>query len=243
VTSAQRRPRRGAVGARRTGVLARAAASAVLVVALVASAHAFEDDTDVAGRVALHLGAGAVADPASPLLEIGISRFVGEQVELSLRQEGGFATGRDDRWHLATTLAADLHLLPDPERAWSPFVGVAGGALYDQHRATGMVGPEAGVVVCLTERIELAARYQFRWAAERVGGLGQDQHAALLSFGLALGGDDPAELARAEASAARAEQAAIKAEEAVARLEASVERLERAVDQFAIWFAEQLRKQ
>jgi hypothetical protein len=225
-------------------VLVCAAASALLGLARAASGHAFEDATDVADRLALHLGAGAIADPASPLLELGVSRFLGEHVELSLRQDGGFATGRDDRWHLATTLAADLHLLPDPKPAWSPFVGVAGGALYDDRRATGMVGPEAGVVVYLTERVELAARYQFRWAAERVGGLGQDQHAALLTLGLTLGGgDDPEELARIEASAARAEEAAARAEEAVARLEASVARLERAVEQFAIWFEEQLRKQ
>lgn len=209
-----------------------------------ARARAAEPATDVADRLAVHLGAGASADPASPLLELGVSRFFGEHVELSLRQEGGFATGRDDRWHLATTLAADLHLLPDPKPAWSPFVGVAGGALYDDRRATGMVGPEAGVVVYLTDTIELAARYQFRWAADRVGGLGHDQHAALLSVAFVLDdGGRAAELARIEESARRAEEAATKAEEAVARLEASVERLERAVEQFAEWFKEQLRKQ
>jgi hypothetical protein len=123
----------------------------------------------------------------------------------------------------------------------TPFVGVAAGALYDDRHVTGTVGPEAGVALFVSDALFVSARYQFRWAAERVGGVGHDGHLALLAVGLLFGAED-AELARAEASAARAEDAAAKAELAVERLEEAVDRLEHTVDDFARWYKQQLRK-
>ena len=198
---------------------------------------------ELADRTVVGLGAAATFDPASPAFEASLQHFVGPHVALGLRQEGGSTTGRDARWHLATSAFADLHPLADPKPLLSPFVGVAGGALYGGGDATATVGPEAGVALFLADGLWLEARYQFRWAASRrVGGLDREQHLAWLGVRFVLpdgGGED---LARAEASAARAEEAAAKAEEAVARLEAAVGRLERAVDAYAAWFEEQLRK-
>jgi hypothetical protein len=200
-------------------------------------------EVNVADRTTAQLGAGALVDPPAAVLELSVGRFVGDLVEIGVRQEGGFATGSGpDDWHLATTPFVDLHLVPDPKWPLTPFVGLAAGALYDDHRATVTLGPEAGLKLFLGDDLFVAARYQFRWAAEPVGGLGRDDHLLFLGVGFLLGGDTAAELARAEASAARAEQAAAKAEEAVARLERAVDRLERAVDEFERWFEEQLRK-
>ena len=202
-----------------------------------------QDGVGVADRTTVQLSGGALVEPASPVLEVAVGRFVGDLVEIGVRQEGGFATGSGPRdWHLATTPFLDVHLLRDPKPRLTPFVGVAAGALYDDRGAAATVGPEAGVRLLLGERVFLAARYQFRWASEPVGGVGRDAHLLLLGVGMLLGDDGAVELARAEASAARAEEAAAKAEEAVERLERAVERLERAVDQFAVWFEQQLRK-
>lgn len=195
---------------------------------------------EVADRTALGVGAAAVFDPSSPSFEAAAQHFVGEHLALGLRQEGGFTPGGRG-WHLATSVSADVHPLADPKPLVSPFVGIAGGALYGNGDAAGTVGPEAGVALFLSDTMLLEARYQFRWASEHVAGLDREQHLAWLGvrFLLPSGGED---LARAEESAARAEEAAAKAEEAVARLEAAVERLERAVDAFDAWFKEQLRK-
>lgn len=203
-----------------------------------------QDEVDVADRTTLQLGAGVLADPASPALELGVGHFVGDLVEVGVRQEVGFATGSGPRdWHLATTPFLDVHLLRDPKPRWSPFVGVVAGALYDDRGAAATVGPEAGVRLMLGGGAFLAARYQFRWASQDVGGVERDAHCVLLGVGLLLGTDaTAAELARIEAAAARAEQAATRAEESVARLELATERLERAVDEFAVWFEEQLKK-
>jgi hypothetical protein len=198
-------------------------------------------EVEVEDRTALGLGGAAVFDPASPSFELAVQRFVGPRVALGVRQEGGFVTGGRG-WHLATSVAADVHPLDDPKPLVSPFVGVAGGALYGGGAAGGTVGPEAGVALFLSDAWLLEARYQFRWASEYVGGLDREQHLAWLGVRVLLPVDDGGDLARAEESAARAEEAATKAEEAVARLEAAVGRLERAVDAYAAWFAEQLRK-
>jgi hypothetical protein len=96
-------------------------------------------------------------------------------------------------------------------------------------------------VLFLSDTELLEARWQFRWASERVGGLDREQHLAWLGVRFELPFEDEG-LARAEESAARAEEAATKAEEAVARLEAAVGRLERAVDEMAAQFADGLRK-
>lgn len=194
----------------------------------------------VADRTALGLGAAAVFDPASPSFELAAQHFVGPYASLGIRQEGGFTT-RGRGWHLATSAFADLHPLDDPKPLLSPFVGVAGGALYGGGDAAGTVGPEAGVALFLSDAVMLEARYQFRWASERVGGLDREQHLAWLGVRVLLPSGDE-DLARAEESAARAEEAAAKAEEAVARLEAAVTRLERAVDVYAAWFEAQLVK-
>jgi len=209
------------------------------------------DGVGVADRTGLQLGGGVLADPAAPVLELAASRFVGDLVEIGVRQEVGFATGSGPHdWHLATTPFVDLHLLRDPKPRWSPFVGVAGGALYDDRDLAATVGPEAGVRILLGDGLGdllgggayLAARYQYRWASQRVGGVGRDAHLVTLSVGWLLGDDPVAELRRIEAAAARAEAAATRAEESVARLEAATERLERAVDAWVVWFEQQLRK-
>ncbi len=235
--------RRPSHPARLRALLALASAAATLAAPQVARA---QDAVGVAGRTTVQLGAGVLADPASPLLEIGVGHFVGDLVEIGVRQEGGFATGGGPRdWHLATTPFLDVHLFRDPKPRWSPFLGVVAGALYDDRGAAATVGPEAGVRLMLGESAFVAARYQFRWASEDVGGVGRDAHVVLLGVGVLLGtgeAAEAAELARIEAAAARAEEAATRAEESVARLELATERLERAVDEFAVWFEEQLKK-
>lgn len=235
----RRRPRARAVS--RVGVVATSVALA-LVVGAVAAARADDlPEVAVADRTALGVGAAAVFDPASPSFEIAAQHFVGPYAVLGVRQEGGFAT-RGRGWHLATSAFADLHPLGDPKPLVSPFVGVAGGALYGDGDAAGTAGPEAGVALFLSDSVMLEARYQFRWASERVGGLGREQHLAWLGVRFLLPGDEDEGLAQAEQAAARAEQAALAAEEAVARMEAAVGRLERAVDTWAESFKEQLRK-
>ena len=212
-----------------------------LVLAAAVRAHADEPlEVEVEDRTFLGAGAAAVFDPASPSFELAAQHFVGPFVALGVRQEGGFAT-RGRGWHLATSAFADWHPLDDPKPLVSPFVGVAGGALYGGGDAAGTVGPEAGVVLFLADTVMLEARWQFRWASERVGGLDREQQLAWLGVRFELPFEDEG-LARAEESAARAEEAATKAEEAVARLEAAVGRLERAVDAYAEWFEQQLRK-
>jgi len=203
-----------------------------------------QDAISVADRTTVQLGAGVLGSPASPVLELGVGHFVGDLVEIGVRQESGFATGSGPRdWHLATTPFLDVHLFRDPKPRWSPFLGVVAGALYDDRGAAATVGPEAGVRLMLGESAFVTARYQFRWASEEVGGVGHDAHFVLLGVGLLLGTDSTAaELARIEAAAARAEEAATRAEESVARLELATERLERAVDAWAAWFEEQLKK-
>ena len=226
--------------ARRAAAIACAVAG--LVLARAAQSGAQDDGSRVADRTTLQLSAGALAQPASPVLDVAVARFVGDRVELGVRQEVGFAAGSGPHdWHLATTPFADLFLAADPKWPLTPFVGVAAGALYDDRHVTGTVGPEAGVALFFSDALFVSARYQFRWAAERVGGVGHDSHLALLGVGMLFGTED-AELARAEASAARAEEAAAKAEHAVERLEEAVGRLERAVDEFDRWFKQQLRK-
>jgi len=200
-------------------------------------------DLDAAARTTVQLTAGALVEPAAPLVELSVGRFIGDLVELGVRQEGGFATGSGPHdWHLATAPFVDLHLVPDPKWLLTPFVGLSAGALYDDRAVAAMLGPEVGLKLFATESVFVTARYQFRWAPASVGGLGSDSHLLFLGAGFLIGGDAAAELARAEASAARAEEASAKAEEAVERLEQAVERLERAVDQFAAWFEAQLRK-
>ena len=212
-----------------------------LVLAAAVRAHADEPlEVDVADRTFLGVGAAAAFDPASPAFELAAQHFVGPYAALGVRQEGGFAT-RGRGWHLATSAFADWHPLDDPKPVLSPFVGVAGGALYGDRDAAGTVGPEAGVVLFLSDAVMLEGRWQFRWASERVGGLDREQHLAWLGVRFELPFEDEG-LARAEESAARAEEAATKAEEAVARLEAAVGRLERAVDEMAAQFADGLRK-
>ncbi|MBY0279005.1 hypothetical protein K2Z84_27045 [Candidatus Binatia bacterium] len=206
-------------------------------------AHADElPEVAVADRTALGLGAAAALDPASPAFEGTGQRFVGPHLAFGLRQEGGFVPGGRG-YHLATSVFGDVHPLADPKPLVSPFVGVAGAALYGGGDAAGAVGPEAGVALFLSDDVLLEARYQFRWASEQVGGLDREQHLAWLGvrFLLPPGADE--ELAQAEQAATRAEQAALAAEEAVARMEAATERLERAVDAYAAWFEQQLRKQ
>jgi hypothetical protein len=230
-------------------VLHRAIVLAGVIAALLASPpHGASQELDdepaeveVEDRTALGVGAAAVFDPASPSFELALEHFPGPHLALGVRQEVGFTTGGRG-WHLATSSFADLHPLEDPKPLVSPFVGVAGGALYGGGDAAGSVGPEAGVALFLSDALLLEARYQFRWASARVGGLDREQHLAWLGVRVFLPVDDGEDLARAEESAARAEEAATKAEEAVARLEAAVGRLERAVDAYAVWFAEQLRK-
>jgi hypothetical protein len=212
-----------------------------LVLARAAPSAAQEDGIRGADRPVLQLSAGALVRPASSLVDVAVGRFVGDRLELGIRQEIGLTGAGTHDWHLATTPFADLFLAADPKWPLTPFVGVSAGALYDDRRLTGTVGPEAGVALFVSDALFLSVRYQFRWAAERVDGVGHDDHLALLAVGLLLGGDD-AELARAEASAARAEEAAAKAERAVDRLEESVGRLERAVDELDRWFKQQLRK-
>jgi hypothetical protein len=193
-------------------------------------------------RTAVQVSAGALVAQPAPLLDVSVGRFVGDRVELGVRQEVGFATGAGAHdWHLATMPFVDV-LLPDvPDADLTPFVGLGGGVLYDDRHASGTVGPEAGLLLRLPGGLLLSARYQFRWAAQRIGGVGTDDHLALLGVGFLLGAEDE-ELARAEASAERAEQAAERAEEAVGRLEEAVGRLERAVDEYGRWFEQQLRK-
>ena len=228
-----RRPRRAATLA---GVVA------ALVLGGAAHSAAQEDGASVADRTAVQLGAGALVAQPAPVLELAVGSFVGDRLELGVRQEVGFATGSGPHdWHLATTPFVDLFLAPDPKWVLTPFIGVAAGALYDECRLTATLGPEAGVALFVSRQVFVSARYQFRWAAERVGGVGHDSHLALLGVGLLLGAADE-DLARAEASAARAEEAATKAELAVDRLEEAVGRLERAVDEFADWYKAQLRK-
>jgi hypothetical protein len=241
------RPR--AHGSASCGTLRGATLLAIVLVALQAAALggascALADEpteVDLEDRTAVGLGAAAVFDPASPSFEAGAQHFVGPHLGLGVRQEGGFTT-RGRGWHLATSVFADVHPLDDPKPLVSPFVGVAGGALYGGGEAAGTVGPEAGVTLFLSDEVLLEARYQFRWASEHVGGLDREQHLAWLGVRFLLPVDDGEDLARAEESAARAEEAATKAEEAVARLEAAVDRLERAVDAFGRWYKEQLRK-
>lgn len=229
----RRRPRRAAV-------LVCVVAGLVLAGAVLAAAQ--EDGVSVADRTTVQLSAGALAQPASPVLDLAVGHFIGDRVELGVRQEVGFATGSGPHaWHLATTPFVDLFLAPDPKWLLTPFVGVAGGALYDDRHATAAVGPEAGVAFFVSEQLFVAARYQFRWVAERVGGVGYDSHLALLGVGFTFASADE-DLVRAEASAARAEAAAAKAELAVERLEEAVGRLEHAVDDFALWYEQQLRK-
>jgi hypothetical protein len=223
------------------------AALAALVVAGLAlggaaRASAQQDAAAVADRTALHLSAGALVPQAAPLVEAGVGRFLGDRVEVGVREEAGFATGRGPHdWHLATMPFVDVFAAGDPKWLLTPFAGLAGGVIHDDRRATGTLGPEAGVALFLSDTVLLSARYQFRWAAERVGGVPTDGHTALLGVALLLGGDDR-ELARAEASAARAEEAAARAEQSVDRLEHAVDRLERAVDAYERWFEQQLRK-
>ena len=225
----------------RVRVVLRLVVALSLVLAVAAFAHADEPlEVEVEDRTFLGAGAAAVFDPASPSFELAAQHFVGPFVALGVRQEGGFAT-RGRGWHLATSAFADWHPLDDPKPLVSPFVGVAGGALYGGGDAAGTVGPEAGVVLFLADTVMLEARWQFRWASERVGGLDREQQLAWLGVRFELPFEDEG-LARAEESAARAEEAAAKAEEAVARLEAAVGRLERAVDAYAEWFEQQLRK-
>lgn len=200
-----------------------------------------EIEVEVADRTALGVGAAAVFDPSSPSFEAAAQHFVGEHVALGLRREGGFAPGGGG-WHLATSAFVDVHPLADPKPLVSPFVGIAGGALYGSGDAAGTVGPEVGVALFLSDTLLLEPRYQFRWASEHVAGLDREQHLVWLGVRLLLPSGGGEDLARAEESAARAEEAAAKAEEAVARLEAAVERLERAVDAFDAWFKAQLRK-
>lgn len=223
----------------------RAVSCVVLAVALAAAApvRARADgppEVAVADRTALGLGAAAVFDPASPSFEVAAQHFVAPYAALGVRQEGGFTT-RGRGYHLATTAFADVHPLDDPKPLVSPFVGIAAGALYGGGDAAGTVGPEAGVALFVSDAVLLEARWQFRWASQRVGGLDRDQHLAWLGVRVLLPFQDE-DLARAEQSAARAEEAAAKAEEAVARLEAAVTRLERAVDAFDAWFKAQLVK-
>lgn len=199
------------------------------------AARALADRTVVGG------GAAAVFDPASPSFEVAAQRFVGPYVALGVRQEGGF-TARGRGWHLATSAVVDVHPLAAQEPLVSPFVGVAGGALYGSGDAAGTIGPEAGVALFLSDTVLLEARWQFRWASERVGGLDREQNVAWLGVRFALPPDVDEDLIRAQQAATRAEEAATKAEEAVARFESAVEKLERAVDAWAASFEEQLRK-
>ena len=225
----------------RVRVVLRLVVALSLVLAVAAFAQADEPlEVEVEDRTFLGAGAAAVFDPASPSFELAAQHFVAPYAALGVRQEGGFAT-RGRGWHLATSAFADWHPLDDPKPLVSPFVGVAGGALYGGGDAAGTVGPEAGVVLFLSDTVMLEARWQFRWASERVGGLDREQHLAWLGVRFELPFEDEG-LARAEESAARAEEAATKAEEAVARLEAAVGRLERAVDEMAAQFADGLRK-
>lgn len=220
-----------------------------LVVVLLASLAVAADraragevpEVAVEDRTTLGVGAAAAFDPASPAFEVTGQRFVGPHVALGLRQEGGFVPGGRG-YHLATSVSGDVHPLADPKPLVSPFVGVAGGALYGGGDAAGTVGPEAGVALFLSDELLLEARYQFRWASERVGGLDREQHLAWLGVRFLLPSGADEELAQAEQAATRAEQAALAAEEAVARMEAATERLERAVDAYAAWFEQQLRK-
>ena len=195
----------------------------------------------LADRTVVGGGAAAVFDPASPSFEVAAQRFVGPLVALGVRQEGGLTT-RGRGWHLATSVVADLHPLDDPKPLLSPFVGIAGGALYGGGDAAGTIGPEAGVVLFLSEAVLVEARWQFRWASERVGGLDREQNVAWLGVRFVLPPDVDEDLIRAQQAASRAEEAATKAEEAVARFESAVEKLERAVDAWAAAFEEQLRK-
>lgn len=244
MTSRRRPPARaGHATGRRAALLLALALALAATGACAPRAFAGEPgEAALADRTTLGLGAAATFDPASPSFEAELRHFVGPHLALGLRQEGGFTAGRDARWHLATSAFADLHPLADPKPLLSPFVGVAAGALYGGGDAAGAVGPEAGVALFLTDDLSLEARYQFRWASRRVGGLDREQHLAWLGVRFVLPDGSAEDLARAEASAARAEEAATKAEEAVARLEAAVGRLERAVDAYAAWFEEQLRK-
>src|SRR5690554_5424037 len=192
---------------RRRALLASTAALAFVAAPAGASA---QDDVEVADRVAVELSAGAVVDPAAPVLDLGVSRFFGDRVRLGVRQEGGFAAsaGRDG-WHLATLPFVDLHLLSDPKPVVSPFVGLAAGALYDDHRITAALGPEAGVDLFLGEHLYLTLRWQFRWAAGRVGDLDRESHLATLGVGWLFPPPvDEEALHAASEAAARAEQAA-----------------------------------
>jgi hypothetical protein len=212
-----------------------------LLLGLSAPVHA--GGVHAADRWSAEVAAGAVADPLSPVFDVSVSRFVGDLVAIGIRQEGGSDTGgHRDRWHLATLPYVDLHLVRDPKWIVTPFVGVAAGAVYDDRRASAAVGPEAGMKLFLGNRMFIAARYQYRWSAEAVGGLNQDTHLATLGIGAFFAAGVDADTERATKAAERAEQAAIEAERAVERLDKAVERLERAVDQFEIWFMEQLRK-
>lgn len=87
--------------------------------------------------------------------------YLGDVVQLSLRQNVSFADFGDSVWNGSTRLAIDFHIPLGPVR---PFVGGNVGIVYgDTIDETGAAAPEAGVKVYVKEDVFLFAigEYQF----------------------------------------------------------------------------------
>ena len=111
--------------------------------------------------------------------------------EVGLRQalSYNFIDGARDQWRATTT---PFLLYNFNFGRFVPFLGLAGGIVWNDQKITGTLGPNAGIKFFLSDQTYLGARYRYEWFFHSFRGLQNNadhgQHVATIGIGFVWGG-------------------------------------------------------
>jgi Outer membrane protein beta-barrel domain len=165
---------------------------AVAVVTIAQPAHSAPVGGDNEAEVAGGFFHSQGSDNGSFNVDLQYGYYLTPGWEVGLRQglNYNFVDDGPDSWLARTTpfLLYNFHL---NERV-IPFVGAAMGLVWNDRDATGLLGPQVGAKIFLTDQTYLGLRYQYEWFFNSLKRAGNNadhgNHVGTIGFGFVWGG-------------------------------------------------------
>ena len=179
------------------------ALSTALCISLAAAPYAFAGPRDGAQEIQgaasyiRPLGTGSVGLVA----DVSYGYFLNPMLEVGIRQGYVLAHNDDapDVWNAVTTPFLDVHFADwIPDQRFVPFLGGFVGGVWNDDDGTGVLGPEGGIKLHLSDDAFIAARYRYEWFFDELDSpdTQQSNHVGLIALGYQWGGAGDSDMRR-----------------------------------------------
>ncbi|MCB0358773.1 MAG: outer membrane beta-barrel protein [Bdellovibrionales bacterium] len=107
------------------------------------------------------------ADTGTINADVSYGYYLGDQAwQVGIEQglDWKIVDDQEDVWTASTVPFLNYHFLTDdPSNTVIPFIGVFGGAIYNDDDGTGTIGPRAGVKIFVSDNTFVGAKYRYEW--------------------------------------------------------------------------------